>query len=162
MNHVHTLGLALSLNKRKSRLYVSVVSLLLYLTVGFSSTANLVLCFGSDGHIALENGINGVCSDQVLETTQTQSTVDNQAQSSMSTIQGKTCTDIPISLNNSTDQNVSWVHSFGFLQDKIVVNTDTSFPINVFLKTKTENLLPQPPPLTNETLDRLRTVILLV
>lgn len=130
--------------------------LILLLLIGSLSIPNgMVVCYGADGHIAIEMGEND-CND-------TPQQVDNSQEHSHQLAEKHCgdCTDIPLILQSSemtTPEPANLSHN---IQPVFLAASWEILP-NTFLETMTEGQLPQPPPLIDLFLKAHRTVVLLI
>ncbi len=145
-------------NPRKRRVRTSAIwiSLLIYILAGVVGSEAMVLCFGSNGHIAIEAPPGGLCSEtlDVSNETASPSTISSP---SPSQDHCGPCVDFPIftepylaSVQYASAQNLSGLHAI------------SESPAVIFPDVATINLLPVPPPSADKTLNYLRTVILLI
>ncbi len=148
-------------NQRKRRIRTSAIwiSLLIYVLAGVVGAEAMVLCIGTNGHIAIEALSGGLCSESqdVSNGTASPSTINSP---SPSQDHCGPCVDFPIltgdgqpylaSVQYASAQNLSGLHAI------------SESPTVIFSDIATINLLPVPPPSADTRLTSLRTVILLI
>lgn len=122
---------------------------------GLSLPSGLVVCYGADGHIAIESGEMD-CNDAPQQIDHSQ-----EPQHTLTESHCGNCTDIPLilqSLETVTPEAVS----LSLDSQPVFLATHVETLPNVFLQTATEGQLPQPPPLIDPFLKAYRTVVLLI
>ncbi|MEW6144119.1 MAG: hypothetical protein AB1598_03765 [Thermodesulfobacteriota bacterium] len=118
----------------------------------------IVLCFGADGHIALENKNVGYCCGSISISMNTQQSDLKTIGYSESTHCGD-CTDIRISENSSGKKVVSSNELESHIGIYAFVVYVLSLPM--FEETSMKKTLIQESPKTNPSLDSLQTTILI-
>lgn len=133
---------------------ISIVSawLLIYFLIGQDVMSDIVLCFGADGHVKVEEARRGQCNRSAISYLQKYN--NNSSLQEVSDPYGS-CLDLSIS------QYVVCVQDTTSSQVKMSLLTAFSAPLPPFAEIVTEVLFPNPPPVSNSTLASLRTVILL-
>ena len=136
------------------------IALLVYLIVGLRGMEHAVLCFGSDGHVAVEASQNGRCINFSASSSHRdpQTSSGNTISSAGSHCVG--CTDIPLSINNNI-KKVIFVKKY-VPQKEITSLVGFSYisPLSeLFLADK---IFLKHPPFMNLALNTLRTVIYLI
>ena len=129
---------------------------LAYSLVGFGTSADVVLCLGGDGHVAIELGRDGACvaSDHHdEESTQCEMTVAPHCHCGP-------CLDIPLSLELGERKTERSQISTGPLKLGIPRSTAAFSPMSC--QWSTVDTLPIPPPDLKQTLLSHRTVVLII
>lgn len=130
------------------------VALLFFSGLNFLPSG-LVVCYGADGHIAIELGESDCNNEpqQIADSPEAQKTIlENNCGN---------CTDIPVLLPPSETAVPEVAHLSFDSQPVILVSPEELLP-GMFLKTATESQLPQPPPILDPFLKVHRTVVLLI
>lgn len=132
------------------------IGLLAYLTLGLCNTPGMVLCFGKDGHIAIESGQG--CADQMSVHNDGQDVA--QAHSDQESVNCQCCVDVPICMHSAEPHNTAIQMVYEPVQ--IPLATQAS-PVDIgYLAIVTQELLPHPPPLKPPIHQLLSTVVLLI
>jgi len=130
--------------------------LLLLFLGGVGIQSGLVMCYGTDGHIAIEVGgrdCNDI-SDQLDNS-------HNPKRALLTQTHCGNCTDIPLMFQAS--EPVSSKQATLSLDLKpIYLAVSWEVSSNLFLETATEGQLPQPPPIIDSFLKAHRTIVLLI
>lgn len=138
-----------------TRPLLSIFLLVLLLLSGLGLPTGLVMCYGADGHVAIEVAGDSDCSGLIQKIDYSQ---DHQFVAERHCGQ---CTDIPLMFQAS--ETVSSVQA-SFSADTQPVYIATSWEVlpSLFLKTATETQLPHPPPILDPFLKAHRTVVLVI
>lgn len=129
-----------------------------YLVLVAGSGNASVLCFGNDGHVAIELDRGGACADSGHESSDSQ---DCELLASEPHCHCGPCVDIPLSFELVESRHVTI--------ESLSLQTETLLPIPVeanspsILEQATVVTLPIPPPISiSPTLLSLRTIVLLI
>ncbi|MGE0201543.1 MAG: hypothetical protein AB7P76_11315 [Candidatus Melainabacteria bacterium] len=138
-----------------NRLFSLFLLLLLFLG-GVGAQSGLVMCYGADGHVAIEVG-GSDCNDtpqQIDNSHGHQEALVNQTHCG-------NCTDIPL-MFQATEPVSSEQASLSLDLKPIYLMASWEVHPSLFLETATEGQLPQPPPILDPVLKVRRTVVLLI
>ena len=140
----------------KKALTIFICAFYLVLVAGSGSAS--VLCFGNDGHVAIELDRDGACDDSGHESSNSQ---DCELLESEPHCHCGPCVDIPLSYELVESRPVT-IESLSFQTETLL-----SIPLEAnapsFLELATVVTLPIPPPISiSLTLLSLRTIVLLV
>lgn len=132
------------------------IGLLTYLTLGFCNSPGMVLCFGKDGHVAIESAQG--CADQILEHRDGASVA--QAHADHLTVNCECCVDVPICIQSGELHNTA----VQLVYEPIHIPVATqALPTDIgYLAVATQEVLPHPPPLRPPIHQHLSTVVLLI
>lgn len=133
----------------------SIILLALLFVGGFGLPSGLVVCYGADGHIAIETGEMD-CNDTLNQADHAQT---NKHQLTASHCGN--CTDIPLILQSSKTATPEPANLPLNIQP-VFLAAGWETPLYTFLKTVTEGQLPQPPPHIDPFLKAHRTIVLLI
>lgn len=129
---------------------------LLFLS-GVGSSTGLVMCYGADGHVAIELAGDNDCRDLVQQIDPAQERQHNLVSKQHC---GK-CTDIPLMFQSSETVPTEQA-TFSLDIKTIYLSTPWEMYPTLFLGTATEGRLPQPPPTLDPFLKVHRTIVLLI
>lgn len=138
-----------------NRLFSLFLLLLLFLG-GVGAQSGWVMCYGADGHVAIEVG-GSDCNDTPIQ-------IDNSHDRQPALVTQAhcgNCTDIPLMFQAS--ESVSSEQASLSLDLKpIYLATSWTVSPSLFLETATKGQLPQPPPILDPFLKAHRTIVLLI
>ncbi len=141
------------LNKLNRLLSTLLVPLLVLVGLGLPS--GLVVCYGDDGHVAIEIG-EADCNDEAQEIDLSQ-----EHQYQLTENHCGSCTDIPLLLKSS-EITTPEPADFSSNTHPLILSTSWDTLTSRFLDVATSGHLPQPPPIINLFLAIHRTVVLVV
>ena len=138
----------------RMRTFIVIFNLLVYCSVATISSEARVLCFGSDGHIAVEAANNDCCS-------LSGSLPQDHPMTDFGFPSGHCglCLDIPFSINNESELVFS--HIEAALLIKTLALKTLSYILPPFVEVKRSYPFPQVQTINSSFLASLRTVILL-
>lgn len=146
----HSKNTKLTASQRSAANLLLVIILIVTFIVGTNSFSAPVLCYGSDGHVAIESPLTGFChptpNSSTLSSDELSSSTLEKNLGVHYTSQKPSCTDLPLSLH-SAPEGQSRVQTIQEPESRI---NFTGFPLvqslKGFLQTASPGVLSQPPP----------------
>ncbi len=133
----------------------SIILLTLLFAGGVGVHSGFVVCYGADGHVAIELGESD-CNDEPQQIDYSQ-----EHQHQLTESHCGNCTDIPLLLQFSETVTPEPANLSLNIQPAFLAAGWETLPYT-FLEIMTEGQLPQPPPLTDPFLKAHRTIVLLI
>lgn len=142
---------------------IPLVWLFIYLLIGHGLLSNVVLCFGGDGHIAVEAVQSGYCdsaSGAILPIALNPAPIGAVSYTAsfkvfLTQYHCGPCSDLPLLIDGSDQQYINTIP-----QVKAPMPTAFPYSLPAFVTITTESFLPQFPPVISSTLNSIRIVIL--
>lgn len=144
----------------KKGTFLSLVLISIFILIPQGVMANLVVCFGEDGHIKVEAAHYGVCCPHVKASLPESHSWFSFLEKSFSKNRCHSCRDIGIS-NNNLEQNIVPVQ----IQIKLIKTlllAAFTYKISQYTEIASEGLLPSPPHASNSILASLSSIVLLI
>lgn len=146
-------------NKIKVK-FTPLVLISTFIIIPQGAMANLVVCFGDDGHINIETAHYGLCCPTVKASLPESHSCSSFLEKSFSKNRCHPCRDIGIS-NNNLEQNIVPVPIKIKLIKTLLLAAFTS-QISQYAEIASEGLLPSPPHTSNSILASLNSIVLLI
>jgi len=149
----------LALKKIRTR-FIPLVLLSIFILIPQGVMANLVVCFGEDGHIKVEAAHYDVCCPFVKASLPESHSCSSFLEKSFSKNRCHPCRDIGIS-NDNLEQNIVPVQTKIKLIKTLLPPAFTC-QISQYAEIASEGLLPSPPHASNSILASLNSIVLLI
>ncbi len=148
-----------SISHKISGTSIQLIWLLLYIIIGQGPLPDLVMCFGANGHIAVEASQNGRCGRSARSPLQEYNELSSPKAPFPKDHCGP-CVDISFSTGSLYEEVVLAQNMASQTEAPAFAASPFSLPASVEIAT--EGLLPLPPPASAFALASLRTVVLLI